>query len=85
MNKALQLKEDNDKFTTTQNDFGEIFALRDTVVQRFDKIKHVDENIFDILIDQDKYQEKVDAEDENGSNFSIHFKTEIFKVNKFID
>ena len=27
----------------------------------------------------------IDAENENASNFSIHFKTEIIKVNKFID
>ena len=85
MNKALQLIEDIDKSTTAQNDFPEIFALRDTLVEKFDKIKTLDENIFNILIDQDKGQEELDAEDENASNFSIHFKAEIFKVNKFID
>ena len=85
MNKALQLIEDIHKSTTAQNDFAEFFALLDTLVEKFDKIKTSDENIFNILIDQDKGEEEIDAEDENGSNFSIHFKTEIFKVNKFID
>ena len=34
------------------------------------------ENIFNILIDQDKSQEELDAEDENASGFLIHFETE---------
>ena len=39
MNKGLQLMEDINKSTTTQNDFAEIFALRDTLVEKFDKIR----------------------------------------------
>ena len=82
MNKALQLIEGIDKSATAQN---EIFALRDTLVEKFDKIKALDENIFNILVDQDKIQEELDAEDENASDFSIHFKADIFKVNKLIN
>ena len=37
MNLALQLTEDIDTSTTAQNDFAEIFALRDTLVEKFDK------------------------------------------------
>ena len=85
MNKALQLTENIDKSTTAQNDLAEIFASRDTLVEIFDKIKVLDENIFNILIDQNRSKEELDAEDENASNFSIHFEIEIFKVNKFID
>ena len=85
MNKALQLIEGIDKSATAQNDFAEIFALRDTLVEKFDKIKALDENIFNILVDQDKIQEELDAEDENASDFSIHFKADIFKVNKLIN
>ena len=54
MKKALQLIEDIDKSTTAQNEFAEIFVLFDTFVEKFDKIKALDENIFNILIDQDK-------------------------------
>ena len=50
MNRALQLLEDIDNSTTTQIDFAEMFALRDTLAQKFDKIKALDENIFNILI-----------------------------------
>ena len=34
-----QLIEDIDKSATAQNDFAEIFDLRDTSVEKFDKIK----------------------------------------------
>ena len=80
-----QLIQDIPKSNTTQNDFVETIALRETLVKKFDRIKVLDENISNILIDQDKSQEEIDAEDENANNFSIHFKTEIFKVSKFID
>ena len=80
-----QLIQDIPKSNTTQNDFVETIALRETLVEKFDRIKVLDENISNILIDQDKSQEEIDAEDENASNFSIHFKTEMFKVSKFID
>ena len=73
VNKALQLIEDIDKSPTAQNDFAETFVLRDAV-ENFDKIKALDENIFNILIDQDKSQDELDTDDENASNFSIHFK-----------
>ena len=39
MNKALQLIEDIDKSTTAQRDSAKIFALRDTLVETFHKIK----------------------------------------------
>ena len=74
MNNGLQLTEDIDKSTTAQNDFAEIFGLRDTLVETFDKIKILDENIFNIFIDQDKSQDELDAESKNASIFSIHLK-----------
>ena len=39
VNKALQLIEDIDKSTTAQRDFAKMFALRDTLVETFHKIK----------------------------------------------
>ena len=57
MNKTLQLIEDIDKYATVQNDLVEFFALRDALVVRFDKIKALDENLFNIITDQDKSQE----------------------------
>ena len=84
MNKGLQLTEDIDKSTTAQNDFAEIFGLRDTLVETFDKIKILDENIFNIFIDQDKSQDELDAESKNASIFSIHFKTEMPKLISYL-
>ena len=74
MNKALQLTEDINKSTTAQNDLAEIFASRDTLVEIFDKIKVLDENIFNILIDQNRSKEELDAEDKNASNFQFILK-----------
>ena len=42
MNKALRLIRGTDKSTTVQNDVADIFALRDTLVKMFDKIKALD-------------------------------------------
>ena len=84
MNKGLQLTEDIDKSATAQNDFAKIFGLRDTVVEKFDKIKILDENIFNIFIDQDKSQDELDAESKNASIFSIHFKTEMPKLISYL-
>lgn len=84
MNKWLQLTEDIDKSATAQNDFAEIFGLRDTLVEKFDKIKILDENIFNIFIDQDKSQDELDAESKNASIFSIHFKTEMPKLISYL-
>ena len=84
MNKGLQLTEDIDKSTTAQNDFAEIFGLRDTLVETFDKIKILDENIFNIFIDQDKSPDELDAESKNASIFSIHFKTEMPKLISYL-
>ena len=39
MNKTLHIIQDTDKSTTVQNDLSDIFALRDTLVESFDKIK----------------------------------------------
>ena len=84
MNKWLQLTEDIDKSATAQNDFAEIFGLRDTLVEKFDKIKILDENIFNIFIDQDKSQDELDAESKNASIFSIRFKTEMPKLISYL-
>ena len=84
MNKWLQLTEDIDKSATAQNDFAEIFGLRDTLVEKFDKIKILDENIFNIFIDQDRSQDELDAESKNASIFSIYFKTEMPKLISYL-
>ena len=84
MNKRLQLTEDIEKSTTAQNDFAEIFGLCDTLVEKFVKIKILDENIFNIFIDQDKSQDDLDAEGKTASIFSIHFKTEMSKLISYL-
>ena len=84
MNKRLQLTEDIEKSTTAQNVFAEIFGLRDTLVEKFVKMKILDENIFNIFIDQDKSQDELDAEGKNASIFSIHFKTEMSKLISYL-
>ena len=76
MNKGLQLTEDIDKSATA--------GLRDTLVEKFDKIKILDENIFNIFIDQDKSPDELDAESKNASIFSIHFKTEMPKLISYL-
>ena len=68
-----------------QDKFAELFSLRDTIVEKYDKIKGLDEEILSILVDQNTEQAELDQEDDESNNFTIHFKTEIFKINSFID
>ena len=68
-----------------QDKFPELFSLRDTIVEKYDKIKGLDEEILSILVDQNKEQAELDQEDDDSNNFTLHFKTEIFKMNSFID
>ena len=68
-----------------QDKFAERFPLRDTIVEKYDKIKGLDEEILSILVDQNKEQAELDQEDDDSNNFTLHFKIEIFKINSFVD
>ena len=64
INEVLELTEDIDKSTTVQTHSVEIFVLHDTVIEKFDEIKALDESLFSILINQDKSQMELDSRTE---------------------
>ena len=64
INEVLELTEDIDKSTTVQTHSVEIFFLHDTVIEKFDEIKALDESLFSILINQDKSQMELDSRTE---------------------
>ena len=67
--------------------FAELFSLRDTLVEKFTKIKTLDEQIFSLINEKegDENEAELEIEDENANTFTLHVKTELFKINTFIE
>ena len=63
-----------------QDKFAELFSLRDTTVEKYDKIKGLDEEILSILVDQNKEQAELDQEDDDSKILRYILKQKYLKL-----
>ena len=63
-------------------DISEIIAIRDTIVEKYNQIKQMDEDIFNKMLEAD--DENLDAEEETATNFTKEFKHRIHIITTYI-
>lgn len=64
-------------------DYSKILSFKNTLSEKFEKLKTLDEAVMNFLLD--KEDSDLDAEEQLSTDFSIMFKTEIIKIDSFID
>ena len=76
--KALSCIE---KFDVAENTIEDLTSFRDTLVEKFNKIQHLNEEISYLIEDESELQQ----DDDSATDFTLTYRRNIAIINKFLD
>lgn len=71
------------KYIEDKEEISKVVAIRDTVIEKFNQVKVLDEEIFNLLLEAD--DESLDAEEEGADSFAQNVKFNLNIPNNYIN